>query len=308
MEKQFNTAGPCKADLHYMLDPLKRIDLEEMLHLIQQQRYFILHAPRQSGKTTSLLALVDYLNQQGQYLALYVNVEGGQAARENVASMMAGVLSSLHRSVLRFTQDSNLADLIKNTPSSLPNAHTDWLSRALFDLSHHSSKPLVIFFDEVDALVGDSLISFLRQLRAGYDGRPQAFPASVVLCGVRDLKDYRMHMDGKDVITGGSAFNIKAKSLRLGNFSFDEIKELWLQHTEATGQKFAPEIFDELWLDTMGQPWLVNALGHQLTWEMRENRDRKRLITLEMYKQAREQLIQSRARLPYPCVGAVNKL
>jgi len=143
--------------------------------------------------------------------------------------------------------------------------------------------------------VGDSLISFLRQLRAGYDGRPQAFPASVVLCGVRDLKDYRMHMDGKDVITGGSAFNIKAKSLRLGNFSFDEIKELWLQHTEATGQKFAPEIFDELWLDTMGQPWLVNALGHQLTWEMRENRDRKRLITLEMYKQAREQLIQSRA-------------
>lgn len=191
-----------------------------MLHLIHQRRYFILHAPRQSGKTTSLLALVDYLNQQGQYLALYVNVEGGQAARENVASMMAGVLSSLHRSVLRFTQDSNLADLIKNTPSSLPNAHTDWLSRALFDLSHHSSKPLVIFFDEVDALVGDSLISFLRQLRAGYDGRPQAFPASVVLCGVRDLKDYRMHMDGKDVITGGSAFNIKAKSLRLGNFSF----------------------------------------------------------------------------------------
>lgn len=78
MEKQFNTAGPCKADLHYMLDPLKRIDLEEMLHLIQQQRYFILHAPRQSGKTTSLLALVDYLNQQGQYLALYVNVEGGK--------------------------------------------------------------------------------------------------------------------------------------------------------------------------------------------------------------------------------------
>jgi len=77
-EKQFNTAGPCKSNLHYMLDPLGRIDLEEMLQLIRQERYFILHAPRQSGKTTSLLALVDYLNQQGQYLALYVNVEGGR--------------------------------------------------------------------------------------------------------------------------------------------------------------------------------------------------------------------------------------
>ncbi|TSE23057.1 hypothetical protein [Tepidimonas aquatica] len=120
-EKQFNTAGPSRPDDHYMLDPLQRIDVDEVLALIEAKRYFVLHAPH-----------------------------------------------------------------------------------------------------EVDALVGDTLISLLRQIRAGYAQRPQAFPQTVVLCGVRDVRDYRIHSGGGDIITGGSAFNIKAESLRLGNFSREE--------------------------------------------------------------------------------------
>ena len=54
-------------------------------------------------------------------------------------------------------------------------------------------KPLVLLIDEIDALVGDSLLSVLRQLRSGYDQRPEGFPQSVVLCGVRDVRDYRIH-------------------------------------------------------------------------------------------------------------------
>ena len=54
-------------------------------------------------------------------------------------------------------------------------------------------KPLVLLIDEIDTLIGDSLISVLRQLRAGYDQRPEGFPQSVVLCGVRDVRDYRIH-------------------------------------------------------------------------------------------------------------------
>ena len=88
-------------------------------------------------------------------------------------------------------------------------------------------------FDEIDALVGDTLISMLRQLRAGYEERPKRFPISVILCGIRDVKDYRIHSSNKEIITGGSAFNIKAESLRLGDFSREECLELLidLQHT-----------------------------------------------------------------------------
>ncbi len=82
-----------------------------------------------------------------------------------------------------------------------------------------SSRPTVLILDEVDALIGDTLISLLRQLRSGYPNRPTRFPQSIILCGVRDIKDYRIHSSKENtVITGGSAFNVKAESLRMGDF------------------------------------------------------------------------------------------
>ena len=62
IEKKFNTAGPSKGDRHYPVDPLRRIDSDEILQLIASERYFVLHAPRQTGKTSSLLAMVGALN------------------------------------------------------------------------------------------------------------------------------------------------------------------------------------------------------------------------------------------------------
>ena len=155
-------------------------------------------------------------------------------------------------------------------------------------------KPLVLFIDEIDALVGDSLISVLRQLRAGYDQRPSSFPQSIILCGVRDVRDYRMVVGGKDIITGGSAFNIKAESLRLGNLSKEEVRELYMQHTLATGQEFDEECFPMIWSATEGQPWLVNALGYEVTMKMRENRDRSVRIIPDMIYKAQENIIYRR--------------
>ena len=67
-------------------------------------------------------------------------------------------------------------------------------------------RPLVLLIDEIDTLIGDSLISVLRQLRAGNDLRPGSFPQSVVLCGVRDVRDYRIRSgSGNTAVTGGSA-------------------------------------------------------------------------------------------------------
>ncbi|MDP2350949.1 MAG: ATP-binding protein, partial [Pseudomonadota bacterium] len=120
-------------------------------------------------------------------------------------------------------------------------------------------------------------------------------PQSIVLCGLRDIKDYRIHVASGDVITGGSAFNIKAESLRLGNFTEAEVRALYEQHTAATGQAFDEAIYTEAWEDTRGQPWLVNALAHEMTWKDKAARDRSTPITLERYLAARERLIQSRA-------------
>ncbi|MBF0234471.1 MAG: ATP-binding protein, partial [Desulfamplus sp.] len=121
------------------------------------------------------------------------------------------------------------------------------------------------------------------------------FPLSIILCGVRDVRDYRITQESGEVITGGSAFNIKAESLRMGNFSEDETRQLILQHTKETRQQFDEEIFPNLWEDTKGQPWLINALGHQMTWKDESARDRNVKIDIHRYFAARERLIQSRA-------------
>jgi hypothetical protein len=158
-----------------------------------------------------------------------------------------------------------------------------------------SDRPTVLLLDETDALVGDTLVSLLRQIRSGYNQRPEYFPQSIVLCGLRDIKDYRIHRSDGEIITGGSAFNIKAKSLRLGNFVFEEVESLLKQHVTATGQRFEAGIFDEIWKDSNGQPWLVNALAHEMTWEDKSARDRTQPISLEQYWAVRERLIRSRA-------------
>ena len=95
MEKHFNTAGPSTADLHYMLAPLSRVDLASITALIDQRRYFILHAPRQTGKTTCLLALRDALNAGGEYNAVYANIESAQAFRNQVEPAMDAILDAV---------------------------------------------------------------------------------------------------------------------------------------------------------------------------------------------------------------------
>ncbi len=157
----------------------------------------------------------------------------------------------------------------------------------------------MLFVDEIDALNGDVLVSVLRQLRALYPDRGAGAPKSVVLCGVRDVKDYRIHTSTGEVVTGGSAFNIKEVSLRLGDFSRAEVEMLYAQHTEATGQAFTPEAVDACWTLTQGQPWLVNALGREVAFEtpalLSGGRDRTRPITEPDVQAARERLILARA-------------
>ena len=188
MEKFFNTEGPMIAEDHYIIDPLTRFDLAEIERLIARKRYFILHAPRQVGKTSYLLALMDHLNTQGKVRCLYVNVEGAQAARENVADAMQAILNEFAVSASNHLSDDypkeHNAEILKAAGpfSALRTLLSQW--------SVVSDLPLMLLIDEIDSLVGDTLTSVLSQLRVGYDKRPKHFPQSIILCSVRDGHDY----------------------------------------------------------------------------------------------------------------------
>ena len=293
MEKFFNTEGPNKPDLNYQVPPLQRWDLAEVMALIDRQRYFVLHAPRQTGKTTCMLALMEHLNQRGKYQALYVNIEPAQALRSKVEAAMPLIVDSIADSAEVYLGDYSATKLVRELKTG--HASSGMLKALLSRYAQQSSKPIVLFLDEVDALVGDTLIALLRQLRAGYNQRPHAFPISIILCGVRDVRDYRIHSTQEGIITGGSAFNIKAESLRLGYFDLKDVETLYAQHTEHTGQRFEAGCTDYIYQQSGGQPWLVNALGYQACYRSKAKRDRSLAITLADLAEAREELIESRA-------------
>ena len=293
--RRFKTAGPVVPAEHYCIPPLERIDLEYVLGLIRDKEYLTLFAPRQTGKTSVLKALQDHLNSgaEGDYRCLYVNVEAAEAWQENIPEAMAGILDAVAERASSVLGDESLEGIVAKVLASGRPATALW--KSLTRWARADARPLVLLIDEIDALVGDSLLSVLRQLRSGYDLRPTGFPQSIVLCGVRDLRDYRIRSGstGK-IIVGGSAFNISADSLRLGDFGRAEVDELIGQHTAETGQQFEAEALERVWTQTQGQPWLVNALCAGACFKSPQGRDRSRAITEDDILAAQEVLIQGR--------------
>ena len=292
MTRFFNTAGPNKLANNYSVDPFGRIDWDELQLLIDQQRYLVLHAPRQTGKTTLLNVIVNRLNREGRYQALYVNVENAQVARNDVDSGIQTIVELIGMQASMFLSGSWVASNWRSAVTGIEPKNA--LTVLLGQWAVNSRVPIVLMVDEIDALIGDTLVSVLRQLRTGYNNRPTAFPQSVILCGVRDVRDYRIHTSAGEIITGGSAFNVKAESLRLGNFSEAEVRELYGQHTTETGQNFEEPIYPKVMALTGGQPWLVNALARELTEKMPALKDRSRKITLDDVDEAKERLILRR--------------
>ena len=294
MDRFFNTAGPVRPDRNYCVPPLERFDLDEVLGLIRNERYFVLHAPRQTGKTSSLLALRDLLNSgaEGVYRCAYINVETAQTAREDVGLAMGAVAVQIAGEAEDALGEPEFAEAALRYDAERRPHSALW---ALLRKWAGAGPPLVLMIDEVDAMVGDSLVSLLRQLRTGYAHRPAAFPQSVILCGVRDVRDYRIRASSEgEVIAGGSAFNVKAESLRLGDFTRADVGTLLGQHTAETGQAFAPGAVEVVWTQTRGQPWLVNALARRLCFRRERPHLRGRPISERDVFEAREALILRR--------------
>ena len=288
--RKFNTTGPCFPDEHYMLPALDR--LPGIRELVAGGNYFVVHAPRQTGKTTALQALVQELNDKGDMFALYCSLETLQNRSDPEKTNIA--IRDL------------IADNLEMSPFYVPVANAPALRSdrggvglavrtVLQNACRASGKPVVVFFDEADCLVGDALISFLRQLRDGYVNRKlMPFPKSVALVGMLDVRDYKAQIrpDGES-LGQISPFNIIRKDMLIPNFTEADIQALYSQHTAETGQVFADGVLEDVWRLTRGQPWLVNAIGCECVEEIHAFRYAEP-ITVADVEAAKEAIIRRR--------------
>ena len=256
MPRFFNTSGPCVPGKHYMLPPEHRV--RGVQRLIDREEYFVIYAPRQSGKTTVLRSLEDTVSRDGTRATLYVTLEiaqGRTSREEAIPTIIEAIGKAAIRARLSHIDESHLSRASTVNPDlALREFLQDWCGRL--------SSPLVLLLDEVDCLTDDALISFLRQLRSGYIDRPLSpFPASIALVGMRNIRDYRANVrPDRETLGSASPSNIAAEALTLLNFTQEEVARLCGQHTEETGQVFLPEALARCHQLTDGQPWLVNAL------------------------------------------------
>ena len=288
--RKFNTTGPCFPDEHYMLPALDR--LPGIRELVAGGNYFVVHAPRQTGKTTALKALVSEVNEKGDMFAVYCSLETLQNRSDPEKTNVA--IRDL------------IADNVEMSPCYVPVASAPALRSdrggvglavrtVLQNVCRASGKPVVVFFDEADCLVGDALISFLRQLRDGYVNRKEIpFPKSVALVGMLDVRDYKAQIRSDGESLGQiSPFNIIAEDMLIPNFTESEIRTLYAQHTEESGQVFAGDVVEDVWRLTRGQPWLVNAIAHECVAKIHGSRYGE-AITVADVEAAKETIIRRR--------------
>ena len=216
-----------------------------------------------------------------------------QAWREKIPEAMETILQVLAGTAEIVLGDDSLEEIRREAPAKKSPGTALW--SALRRWAEADSRPLVLLIDEIDALIGDTLLSVLRQLRSGYDMRPRSFPHSIVLCGVRNVRDYPIHSSSEgEPVAGGTVFNISADSLRLDDFERGEMEALLGQHTEETGQQFEPALVERICTQTAGQPWLVNALCRRACFRSPQGRDPGRPISEDDILAAQEVLIQGR--------------
>ena len=265
MKKTFNIAGPCHPNKHYMLPTQERC--QGIMQLIEQEQYFVIHAARQSGKTTLLLELARQLNEAGNYYALYCSLETAQGIGDAEKGIPA-IVKTLKFKVEMSEQLSHYSFAGQADYSDF----TTILLRELSQFCRQLDKPLVIFFDEADCLANGTLIAFLRQLRDGYVSRNEIpFVHSIALVGMRNIRDYKSDIrDDRETLGSYSPFNIVKASKTLRNFTQGEITQLYAQHTALTGQAFSAQVIQKVYDKTQGQPWLVNAIACEMVEQILE--------------------------------------
>ena len=286
MPRFFNTAGSCRAELHYMLPAAAR--LPEVLSLVENQAYFVLHAPRQSGKTTSMMALAVQLTATGRYAALHATCEVAAVEPHNPEAASRIIVENIERRA-----GLALPERLRPPAAATVAVASSPLEAYLAAWCHACPLPVVLFLDEIDGMQDEALISVLRQLRSGYETRPAGFPHSIGIYGMRDVRDYKMASGGSPNLRTSSPFNVKVDSLSLKSFTEAEVATLYRQHTAETGQAFTPEALALAYDLTCGQPWLVNALARQCIEKLVA--DRSQPITADTIDKAKELLIVSRA-------------
>ncbi|MDR1080743.1 MAG: AAA-like domain-containing protein [Deltaproteobacteria bacterium] len=291
--KSFNIESACRPNEHYMLPIFDRCP--KINEMIDGKKYFLIHSPRQSGKTTVLKNLTNQINKDGKYYAVWCPLSRLTKISDD-ADAMNGVVSAI-RTGLKTSSIPILKQKYSEYQYVSTLSEREKVDEFLYRLTTELDKETILFFDEMDTLTGSPLYLFLSILKDFFDSRtsdPIMYPRSIALVGTKDIREALDKIIPENELTGRpSPFNISPFSLTLPNFNIDEVEKLYAQHTQACDQIFERNAIERAWHWSEGQPWLVNALANEVIANQLNN-DFSQNITGENIDKAAYTLISSK--------------
>lgn len=305
MMRYFNTEGRCRLDEHYMV----RLDdrLAQMKELfVDRGKYFAINRGRQYGKTTTLMALEDYLRDSYTVIAMDFQL----LSTANFADEEAFVIAFTEYMEDLFSMDDELACGVEAAAfenlmalKDMDGVTLDKMFRCLSRICRSAKKPVILMIDEVDNASNNQVfIDFLAQLRGYYlarDRRPVFH--SVILAGVYDIKNLKLKIRPDSEDQYNSPWNIAADFDMDMSFSAGQI-EAMLAEYESDHQTGMDKraVADEIYQYTSGYPYLVSAVCKLMDEKLPVQEvpaDKKGIWTPEGVSEAVKLMMKSRTPL-----------
>ncbi len=280
--RRFNLAGPCNPEKHYYVR--RHANIERLKKMIADGMYFVVYAPRQMGKTTTLSNMLVELEKESHVIGILLDFEIHQNVE--ITKFYSEVKKSLDEQILRKLSRrepdklGEVKSFIGSIEMSDKYSFQDYFKGLTDRLSDYH---ISVVIDEFEGCPDEAMKDFLFMLRSFYisknlGGNFQNL--NFCLVGIRDLTQ----------LTVGtiSPFNI-AFSLHIENFTVDEVKELYGQYAQESGQEFLPEAIAFIYEKTLGQPFLANRMAIIIIDEL--GLDHSTAITMERAQRAYESLV-----------------
>ncbi len=262
--RRFWTQGRVYPGQHYVVSRSKEIS--DFLARVEEGRYIVLFAPRQTGKTTFFRMALDALaTESSNFFPIQLNFEmyknlSPSDFYEDFCKRVCKEIEQVFEKRGHVPSDV-LTQFLENAKITNHISMIEFFEQLSSVLnSQYNNQKVVVIIDEFDGIPQLVLSDFLHSLRNIYLSDETRCPHSVGIVGVKSIA--QLNYD-----RSVSPFNIQDE-FYLPNFSLNQVQELFTQYTDETGQSFAPEVIEGLHKQTAGQPFLVNRFAQILTEEL----------------------------------------
>ena len=244
--RSFNTSGPNVPSQHYTI---RRTDLiHKGLRLVEQERYFTIWAPRQTGKSTYFRQLAEELEGLG-YKVAHINFENFQ--EKTLAAFLSRLSEKLEECWIEKIAEKTITGIFLS-----------------IERSRHDKMVLII--DRADEINNEYFGDFLSAIRSAFHSRQSHGLKSVILVGLSNI----VGLAGPNSVP----YNI-SDELNVPYFTDHELRELLGQHERETGQRFHDSVKAKIAEITACQPGLANGFAKVLV----ENNPSKPELDLQDY-------------------------